>query len=217
MTQYQHYQPMHMALHERCFPHTLMEGVWLWSVYSEEKTMYFNGYLVQTGEQEALITDPPCGGPDVLESFAALPRPTCILLTNADHEREAELFKAHFNIPVYCPEPDTSLLSHRPDFTYQDGHTFPGGWRAIHLPDQKTPGESALYHEGRKLLILGDALIGKPYQRLSMLPPEKYRNPKNARLGLQRLQELEVSAILPGDGDPILLNPTGLITEAIRE
>lgn len=217
MTDYQHYLPMHMALHERCFAHRLMEGVWMWSIYSEEKTMYFNGYLVQTGEHESVITDPPCAGPEVLESFSALPRPTCILLTNADHEREAEQFREHFKIPIYVSELDAPLLKLKPDFTFKDGHQFPGGWRAIHLPDQKTPGECALYDEQRKLLVLGDALIGKPYQRLSMLPAEKYRNLHSARQGLQRLQELDIHVLLPGDGDPILLNPGELIADAVRD
>jgi glyoxylase-like metal-dependent hydrolase (beta-lactamase superfamily II) len=218
MTQhYQHYLSMHMALHERCFPHLLRDGVWIWSVYSEEKEIDFNGYLVQTSENESLIIDPPCEGPEVLESFLALPKPTLILLTNADHERQTQLFKQRFNIPVAISVLDAPLLTSKPDQSFQDGEGFPGGWQAIHIPAQKTPGECAFYNKNSKLLILGDALISKPYQRLSMLPAEKYRDMKQARQGLQCLHDLEVEAILTGDGDPITQMAKELLLDALRE
>lgn len=214
-TDYQHYQHMPMALHERCFPHRVMDGIWIWSVFSEEKEIYFNGYLVQTGEHESILIDPPCGGPEVLDGFEPLPKPQLIILTNADHERASAQFKDRFGIPIYIHESDAPLLAHPPDHTFQGGYTFPDNWQAIHLPNQKTPGESALYHAGKQMLILGDALIGKPSQQLSLLPADKYADKSKAIQGLQRLCNLTVRTVLPGDGDPILQNAASLIADTL--
>ncbi len=212
---YQHYQAMHDALHERNFPHKVMDGIWMWSVFSEEKEMHFNGYLIQTADQAAFIVDPPCAGSDVLPGFTPLPPPQFIVITNRDHERAAEEFGKHFEIPVLTPEDDAPLMTLKPDGLMRDGDVLPGGWQVIHLPHQKSPGESALYLPERQILILGDALIGKPLQHLSMLPDDKYCDKAKAAEGLQRLRAFKVKTVLPGDGDPIMLNAESLIADAL--
>lgn len=217
MQNYQHYQPSHMTLEDRCFPHRLIEGVWIWSVFSEEKELYFNGYLIETIPGQSIIVDPPCGGPEVLEAFTPLPKPELVIITNRDHERETEQFRKHFGIPVCAPELDSPSLSNAPDKIYGDGELFPGGWQAIQLLDQKSPGECALYQPNRRVLILGDALIGKPFQRLSMLPSDKYTSRQGALQGLRKLQKLDVETVLPCDGDPLVQHGAAMITEALLE
>jgi glyoxylase-like metal-dependent hydrolase (beta-lactamase superfamily II) len=214
-TEHPHYEPMHMALHDRCFPHRLMEGVWLWSVYSEEKELHFNGYLVQTGAHESFLIDPPCGGPEVLDAFTPLPKPQFIILTNADHERASAQFRERFGIPIGIHEQDAPHLQLQPDRTFRDGEEIADGWQVIHLSDQKTPGESAIYHAERQILALGDALLGKPLQHLSMLPADKYTDRNRAVSGLQRLTTLNVKAVLTGDGDPVMQNANSLIQDAL--
>jgi len=215
MNKPQHYEPMHMALHERNFPHRIIDGIWMWSVFSEEKEMHFNGFLVQTGPDEAFIVDPPCAGDDVLKAFVPLPKPTFILITNRDHERDAEAFRRHFDIPVYAPETDAPLMELSVDRVYRDGDLLNGGWKVIHLPHQKSPGESALYQPERSVLILGDALIGKPLQHLSMLPNQKYADKLEAVQGLQQLLELDIKTVLTADGDPVLANAADMVADAL--
>jgi glyoxylase-like metal-dependent hydrolase (beta-lactamase superfamily II) len=212
----QQYQAMHLTLHERNFPHCVTEGVWMWSVYSEEKALDFNGYLIQTGPNESIIVDPPCAGPEVLDGMTPLPDPRLIIITNRDHERAAADFKQRFGIPVAAPELDAPLMEIHPDRTYRDGEGFSGGWRAIHLENQKSPGESALYNPDRKLLVLGDVLIGKPFQQLSMLPDDKYADPQAALRGLQRLAGLDVEGVLVCDGDPVFRCAADMLQDAIR-
>lgn len=215
---YTHYGAQHSVLHERNFPHHLKAGIWMWSVFSEEKDLDFNGYLIQTNNDRSLIVDPPCAGPDVLNGFTPLPKAEFIFLTNADHQRAAADFRERFQLPIYVHEADAPLLSLKPDFTVQDGHEFSNGWRVIHLPNQKTPGEAALYHPQQQTLILGDALIGKPFQQLSLLPPEKYRD-RHAALSVlhERLSGLNVQVLLVGDGDPILLDAGSILKDALIE
>jgi glyoxylase-like metal-dependent hydrolase (beta-lactamase superfamily II) len=213
---YTHYGAMHTVLHERAFPHRVKNGVWMWSVFAEERKLDFNGFLVEIGPNRSLIVDPPCAGPEVLDGFTPLPQAEFIFLTNADHQRAAEDFKRRFQLPVYVHEADASLLSFPPDFTVQDGHEFPDGWRVIHLPNQKTPGESALYNAAQQTLILGDALIGSPYQQFSMLPAEKFQDRHAALASLrERLGDLAVKAVLVGDGDPVLLEAGSMLKDSL--
>jgi glyoxylase-like metal-dependent hydrolase (beta-lactamase superfamily II) len=154
-------------------------------------------------------------GPEVLESFAPLPKPGFIVLTNRDHERSAQQFKDAFRIPVYIHQQDAPLVSIAVDRAFQGGDLLPGGWQVIHLENQKSPGESALYNAETRILILGDALIGKPFQHLSMLPDEKYASKQEAVEGLKGLLVLDVKAVLPGDGDPVMLDASRLLSDAL--
>lgn len=214
---YQHYKAIHQALHDRCFPHRIMEGVWMWSIYSEEKEMDFNGFLIETAPGQSFIVDPPCGGPEVLEAFLPFPKPDRIILTNRDHERATELFRHHFNIPVYAPAKDAPLLENAPDHTFRDADSVAPGWQAFQLNDQKSPGECVLYQVERRMAILGDALIGKSTSHLSMLPAEKYHSKRDALQGLQRLRKLDINIVLPCDGDPVLQSGSAIIAEALLE
>jgi glyoxylase-like metal-dependent hydrolase (beta-lactamase superfamily II) len=95
----------------------------------------------------------------------------------------------------------------KPTHTYTDGELLPGGIWVIQLKDQKSPGESALYipqGQGKGVLIVGDALIGKPAGSVSLLPVEKYADAAKAKEGLRRLLKYEFDSLLVGDGTSIL-------------
>jgi glyoxylase-like metal-dependent hydrolase (beta-lactamase superfamily II) len=104
------------------------------------------------------------------------------------------------------PEADAAQMDVIPTKTYKDGELLPGGIWAIHLKDQKSPGESALFIErGRGVLILGDALIGKPPGSVRLLPAEKYVDIQKAKDGLHRLLKYNFDSLLVGDGASILV------------
>ena len=90
------------------------------------------------------------------------------------------------------------------DHNFGDGDMLAGFLKAIVIPDNKSPGETALYWEEKKILFLGDALIGKPPGDVSLLPPEKYADIEKARAGIQVLDDLNFDSLLMGDGDPIV-------------
>jgi glyoxylase-like metal-dependent hydrolase (beta-lactamase superfamily II) len=93
----------------------------------------------------------------------------------------------------------------KPDKIYKDGELLSGGIWAVHLQNQKSPGECALFiQQGKGIMIVGDALIGKPPGSVSMLPPEKYADPAKARDGLRRLLKYHFDTLLVGDGASIL-------------
>lgn len=178
----------------------LFDGVWTWSVFDEARQVDFNGYWVDTGSARALIDPVPFDE----EALARLGPPIDVLLTNKDHRRAAATARARFGAAIVAHALDRPLVDVPVDREFKDGDVLAGALRAIHLPDQKSPGETALYWPARRLLFLGDALWGKPAGALTMLPAAKYKDLAAARAGLQRLATLDVDAILMGDGAPIL-------------
>ena len=182
----------------------LLPGIWQWSWFSEEKQLNVNGLFLTVGEHKIVI-DPP---PMTAEASTLIRRQGAldyIIVTNRDHIREAVTYQAEFRCQLQVPEADASQMEVKPSKTYKDGELLPGGIWAVQLKDQKSPGESALYiQQGKGVLIVGDALIGKPAGALSLLAPEKYGDIGKAKEGLRRLLKYNFDSILVGDGASII-------------
>ncbi len=182
----------------------LLPGIWQWSWFSQEKQLDFNGLFLTVGEHRVLVDPPPMTQEDLNQAKQG-GQVDYVLLTNRDHEREAATYKQEFGCQVMVPEADASQMTIKAYKTYKDGELLAGGIWVIHLKDQKSPGESALFiQQGKGVLIVGDALIGKPPGSLAMLSAEKYADAGKAREGLRRLLKYNFDTILVGDGTSIL-------------
>ncbi|TAJ31709.1 MAG: hypothetical protein EPO64_02230 [Nitrospirae bacterium] len=194
----------------------LLPGIWQWSWFSQEKQLDFNGLFLTVGEHRVLVDPPPMTGEATLliRKGGAV---DYLLCTNRDHEREAAACRADFGCRVLVPEPDASQMTIQADKTYKDGELLPGGIWAVHLKDQKSPGEMALFiQQGTGVMIVGDALIGKPTGALSMLPADKYADVAKAREGLRRLLKYKFDAMLVGDGVSILTGAKAALERALQ-
>ena len=182
----------------------ILPGMWQWSSYSEEKQLDFNGLFLMIGEHKVLVDPPPMTAE--ASTFIRRNGPVdYIIVTNRDHVREAATYQAEFKCQLQVPDADASQMDLRPTKTFKDGELLPGGLWVIHLKDQKSPGESALFiQQGRGVLIVGDALIGKPAGAVSMLAADKYADAAKAKEGLQRLLKYQFESLLVGDGTSIL-------------
>jgi glyoxylase-like metal-dependent hydrolase (beta-lactamase superfamily II) len=182
----------------------LLPGIWQWSWFSDEKHLDFNGLFLTVGEHRILVDPPPMTAADVQQ----VQRGGCldyILITNRDHLREAAAYKAEFACQLWLPVTDAPQMDVKPDKMYKDGELLSGGIWAVHLQNQKSPGECALFiQQGKGIMIVGDALIGKPPGSVSLLAPEKYADPVKARDGLRRLLKYNFDTLLVGDGASIL-------------
>ena len=182
----------------------ILPGIWQWSWFSEEKRLDFNGLFLAVGEHRILVDPPPMTAEDVAQARRG-GAVDYILVTNRDHERETDAFRRQFSCQVWLPETDAPLMTVKADKTYKDGELLAGGIWAIHLKDQKSPGECALFiQQGKGILIVGDALIGRPPGALSMLPADRYADPARAREGLKRLLKYNFDTLLVGDGASIM-------------
>lgn len=182
----------------------ILPGIWQWSWFSDEKQLDFNGLFLTIGEHKILV-DPP---PMTTEARAVLRRHEpidYIIVTNRDHIREAAMYQVEFRCQLRVPDADATQMDVNPTKTYRDGELLPGGIWIINLQDQKSPGESALFiQQGQGIMIVGDALIGKPSGKVRMLPAEKYVSVEKAREGLRRLLKYQFDSLLVGDGASIL-------------
>ena len=182
----------------------LLPGIWQWSWFSPEKQLDFNGLFLAVGEHKILVDPPPLAA----EASTFIRRQgqlDYVIVTNRDHSREAATCQVDFRCQLYVPEADAPQMELKPTKTFKDGELLPGGIWVIHLKDQKSPGESALFiQQGKGIVIVGDALIGKPPGSLSLLPADKYADAGKAKEGLRRLLKYNFETILVGDGTSIL-------------
>src|SRR6185369_16110656 len=193
----------------------LLPGIWQWSWFSEEKQLDFNGLFLTVGEHKILIDPPPITG----EASSVILRNgpvDYIIVTNRDHVREAATYHTEFRCQLQVPEADAPQMDLKPTKTFKDGELLTGGIWVIQLKDQKSPGESALFlQQGKGVLIVGDALIGKPPGALSLLSPEKYADAAKAKAGLRRLLKYQFDAVLVGDGTSILTGAKAVVEQAV--
>jgi glyoxylase-like metal-dependent hydrolase (beta-lactamase superfamily II) len=191
-------------------------GIQQWSFFSEEKQIDFNGLLLTLNDHRIIVDPPPLDAPARLALLKGA-SVDYIVLTNRDHVRETEAVRSEFKAKVYVPESDASEMAIFADKTYRDGELLPGGLWVIHLEGMKSPGESALFLEREGgVLIVGDALIGKPRGQLSLLPAEKLPDIGKAKEGLRRLLKYKFSMVLVGDGVSILENGKEAVRHAIE-
>jgi glyoxylase-like metal-dependent hydrolase (beta-lactamase superfamily II) len=194
----------------------ILSGIWQWSWFSDEKQLDFNGLFLTVGEHRILVDPPPMTAADVQQVQRA-GRLDYILITNRDHLREAAAYKAEFACQLWFPETDAPQMEVKPDKIYKDGELLSGGIWAVHLQNQKSPGECALFiQQGKGIMIVGDALIGKPPGSVSMLPPEKYADPAKARDGLRRLLKYHFDTLLVGDGASILSGAKVIVETSLQ-
>jgi glyoxylase-like metal-dependent hydrolase (beta-lactamase superfamily II) len=194
----------------------VLSGIWQWSWFSEDKHINFNGLFLNIGEHKVLI-DPP---PMTAEASTVIRRQgglDYIIATNRDHARESATYQDEFRCQLQVPALDAPEMEIKATRTFKDGELLPGGIWVIQLNDQKSPGESALYiQQGKGLLIVGDALLGKPAGALSLLAPEKYRDVLKAREGLRRLLKYNFDSILVGDGASIIGGAKQAVEKALQ-
>ncbi len=193
----------------------LFPDIWQWSWFSEEKQLNFNGHFLTVGEHRILVDPPPMTAED-LSQVKRGGQVDYLVITNRDHEREAAAYQKEFRSQVMVPAADAAEMGIKADKTYQDGELLPGGVWVVHLKDQKSKGESALFlQRGTGVLIVGDALIGKVPGSVTMLPAEKYADQAKAREGLRRLLKYNFDTILVGDGTSIMTGAKQAVEKAL--
>ena len=194
----------------------VLPKVYSWSEFDEDKQLNFNGLFVVHNEMSVIIDPANLSdkGLRELKELVALNIASpvkAILLTNVHHARLSQELKKIFPIPIYINELDQSILDFKSDKTYKEGDQLFCGIRVVHIKDQKSPGESAFYIEDRKILIVGDTLIGKVPGEVNLLPPEKYKDVGKAKDGLNVLRKLSFDSLLVGDGHSILKDAKAVV------
>jgi glyoxylase-like metal-dependent hydrolase (beta-lactamase superfamily II) len=181
----------------------IVQGIFTWESFSEPHGYDFNGYFLRHPGGNLCIdpVDPP---EDVL---ALLGREGVarILITNRNHVRKAMVVREQSGAPVTI-HPDDAAYARQQGATI-DAELRPGeriGPLTVVGVPGKSPGEVALHWPERRLLVVGDAAIGNPPGRLSLLRERVMDDPPRLRRSLRALAELDPDVVLVGDGVSIV-------------
>ena len=181
----------------------IVKDIFTWPWFSEPHGYNFNGYLV-CHESGNLCIDPVEPKEETLEELTkhGVSR---ILLTNRNHTRAANQVRARTGGRTAIHTADASHASSQGaelDDELRLGERV-GPLVVVGVPG-KSPGEIALHWPERRLLIVGDAVIGKPPGNCGLLPEKVMDNPQRLRGSVRELLTLDFDTLLPGDGEAIL-------------
>jgi len=193
----------------------ILKDVYTWSVYSEEKKLNFNGHFIASQHPlfGNVVIDPPQASDSDLEEMESLGFVQHIIITNRDHTRKSEEFQQKFGADIQMNTNDITSNDMVNDRSFNHGDMIAGFLQAVLIPDNKSPGETALFWAERKILFIGDALIGKPPGAVTLLPEEKYDDIQKAKAGISILQKLDFEHLILGDGDSILHNGKEVVSQ----
>jgi glyoxylase-like metal-dependent hydrolase (beta-lactamase superfamily II) len=185
--------------------HEILGGIYTWPWFSEPHGYNFNGYLIchPTGN---LCVDPVEPTVTDLEEIARL-GVSRILLTNRNHSRAANKVRARTGARTAIHPADAPHA--RKEGAELDDELPVGekiGPLTVVRADGKSPGEVALHWPERRILIVGDAVVGDPPGRCKLLPEKVVDDPARLRESVRSLLALDFDILLPGDGAPILQN-----------
>ena len=194
--------------------HEIVTDVLTWTWFSEPHGYNFNGYLVRHGEGNLCI-DPVPPSDECLADIARIGSAR-ILLTNRNHSRAANVIRARTAARTLI-HPDDAAHA-RSQGAEIDGQLNVGqkiGPLTIVAVPGKSPGEVALHWPERKLLIVGDAVIGNPPGRCGLLREKVMDDPARLRQSVRNLLDLDFDALLFGDGVSILQHAKTQLKELV--
>ena len=196
----------------------LLDDIYTWSVFSDEKQLNFNGWFIQNQLSSFgnIIIDPPEPSEKDLVQMQKLGGVQQIIITNQHHIRRASVIREKFNSKLQINSADAPNIELTIDTKFTNGSLIAGFLKAVVVPNNKTAGETALYWAERKLLYVGDALIGDPPGKLRLLPEKMYADIQRAKNGIKTLMDLDFDTLLVGDGDSILSGAKTAVEEFIN-
>ena len=196
----------------------LLDNIYTWSVFSDEKQLNFNGWFIknQSSSFGNVVIDPPQPSEKDLDQMQKMGGVQQIIITNQHHIRKASVIRGKFNSKLQINNADAGKIELNSDSNFSNGEILVGFLKAVVVPNNKTPGETALYWKDRKLLYVGDALIGAPPGKLRLLPEKMYADIQRAKNGIKTLMDLDFDTLLVGDGDSILSGAKTAVAEFIN-
>jgi glyoxylase-like metal-dependent hydrolase (beta-lactamase superfamily II) len=181
----------------------ILPDIFTWPWFSEPHGYNFNGYLIRHPVGNLCI-DPVEPTEENLEEIArhGVSR---ILLTNRNHSRAANKVKARTGARTaihLADAPHARGQGAQLDDELHVGDRI-GPLVVVAVPG-KSPGEVALHWPQRRILIVGDAIVGNPPGSCKLLPEKVMDDPSKLRSSVRVLLTLDFDTLLPGDGEPIL-------------
>lgn len=181
----------------------ILSGIFTWPWFSEPHGYNFNGYFIRDPSGNLCI-DPVEPTAEDLDQLARV-GVARILLTNRNHSRGANRIRGRTGARTAIHPADAPHARSQGadlDDELKIGEKV-GPLVVVGVPG-KSPGEVALHWPERKILIVGDAVIGNPPGRCGLLAEKVMDEPKRLRASVKALLALEFDTLLTGDGEQIL-------------
>lgn len=193
----------------------VLSGIWTWPWFSEPHGYNFNGHLILDASGNLCI-DPVEPTAADLEEIARL-GVSRILLTNRNHSRAANKVRARTGARIAI-HPADAPHARKEGAELDDELSLGdqvGPFVVVPVPG-KSPGEVALHWPERKILIVGDAVVGDPPGRCKLLPEKVMDDPARLRESVRSLLALDFDTLLLGDGEPILEKAKAQLRELVE-
>jgi glyoxylase-like metal-dependent hydrolase (beta-lactamase superfamily II) len=195
--------------------HEILTDIFMWSWFSEPHGYHFNGFFIRHPAGNLCI-DPAEPDEAVLNELThqGVAR---ILLTNRNHVRAANRVRLTTKAPTAIHAADAAYARAQGaelDDELQVGEEV-GPLVSIGVPG-KSPGELAFYWPERKILLIGDAVIGNPPGSLGLLRESVMDDPPRLRESVRKLLDLDLDALLVGDGQPVLQDAKARLVDLVH-
>jgi len=191
---------------------TILGDVLTWSWFSEPHGYNFNSLLISAPDGNLCID--PVEPDDQVMSELVRRGVSRILLTNRNHVRAANQVRERTGALCYISLEDAAHAKAQGaviDGEIRAGERI-GGLEVVEVSG-KSPGEVAFLWTVRKALIVGDAVIGNPPGRLSLLRERVMDDPARLRRSVEQLLALDFDTMLVGDG----VSVTGDAKQRLKE
>ena len=181
----------------------ILTDIFTWPWFSETHGYNFNGHLIRHPEGNLCI-DPVEPSEEELDEIASL-GVARILLTNRNHSRASNKLRErtgartsiHPDDAAHARDQGTAL-----DDALAVGQTV--GPLVVVDASGKSPGEVAFHWPERRLLIVGDAVIGNPPGHFGLLREKVMDDPQRLSQSVRRFLDLDFDSLLVGDGGSVL-------------
>ena len=192
----------------------ILPAVFTWPWFSQPHGYNFNGWFVRHPGGNLCI-DPV---EPTAEALAELTQQgvSQILLTNRNHVRAANQIRTRTGARTAIHPADAAYARGQNaelDDELQMGQKI-GPLIVVGVPG-KSPGEVALHWPERRILFVGDAVVGDPPGRCKLLAERVMDDPVRLRVSVKQLLELDFDILLVGDGEPILRGAKERLQELI--
>lgn len=193
----------------------ILTGIFTWPWFSEPHGYNFNGHFIRHADGN-LCVDPVEPTENDLAELAGY-GVARILLTNRNHSRAANKVRARTGARTAIHAADAAHA--RSEGAELDDELHIGekiGPLTVIGANGKSPGEVVLHWPERKILIVGDAVVGDPPGRCKLLPEKVVDDLPRLRESVRSLLALDFDILIPGDGEPILQSAKERLRELVN-
>ena len=192
----------------------ILKDIFTWPWFSEPHGYNFNGHFIRHADGNLCVD--PVEPSD--EDLAELARQGVarILITNRNHSRAANKVRARTGARTAIHPLDAPHA--RSEGAQLDDELHVGekiGPLTVIGVAGKSPGEVVLHWPERKILIIGDAVVGDPPGKCKLLPEKVIDDLSRLCESVRQLLSLDFDTLLVGDGAPILQNAKDRLKELV--